>query len=129
MFLQSISYIPLQAICEFRIAEAVPLTGTVSYEDLATKIYDLTSTTMLPSDLRRLMRLAIANNIFHEPKIGSVAHNRASLLLLEDETLAGWTAFYTMDLLAPISQTVAAMKAWPGSQETNQTASTSLMIS
>ncbi|KAM0478967.1 hypothetical protein ACHAPX_004945 [Trichoderma viride] len=119
---ESISYIPLQAICEFRIAEAVPLTGTVSYEDLATKIYDLTSTTMLPSDLRRLMRLAIANNIFHEPKIGSVAHNRASLLLLEDETLAGWTAFYTMDLLAPISQTVAAMKAWPGSQETNQTA-------
>lgn len=69
------------------------------------------------------MRLAIANNIFHEPKIGSVAHNRASLLLLEDESLASWAAFYTMDLLAPISQTVAAMKMWPGSQETNQTAS------
>lgn len=69
------------------------------------------------------MRLAIANNIFHEPKIGSVAHNRASLLLLEDESLASWAAFYTMDLLAPISQTVTAMKTWPGSQETNQTAS------
>lgn len=70
------------------------------------------------------MRLAIANSIFQEPKIGSVAHNRASLLLLEDESLASWTAFYTMDLLAPISQTVAAMKKWPGSQETNETAST-----
>ncbi|PON27705.1 O-methyltransferase [Trichoderma gamsii] len=111
-----------EAICEFKIAEAVPLTGSISYEELAIKVHDLTGTTILPSDLRRLMRLAIANNIFQEPKIGSVAHNRASLLLLEDESLASWTAFYTMDLLAPISQTVAAMKAWPGSQETNETA-------
>lgn len=126
--LQSVSYIPLQAICEFKIAEAVPLIGAISYEELAIKIYDLTGTTVLPSDLRRLMRLAIANNIFHEPKIGLIAHNRASLLLLEDESLANWTAFYTMDLLAPISQTVAAMKMWPGSQETNQTARTKLII-
>ncbi|KAH8126894.1 S-adenosyl-L-methionine-dependent methyltransferase [Trichoderma asperelloides] len=118
---ESISYIPLQAICEFKIAEAVPLTDFISYEELAIKVHTLTGTTILPSDLRRLMRLAIANNIFHEPKIGSVAHNRASLLLLEDESLASWAAFYTMDLLAPISQTVAAMKMWPGSQETNQT--------
>ncbi|KAL7897364.1 S-adenosyl-L-methionine-dependent methyltransferase [Trichoderma sp. SZMC 28014] len=118
---ESISYIPLQAICEFKIAEAVPLTEAISYEELAIKIHDLTDTTVEPSDLRRLMRLAIANNIFHEPKLGSIAHNRSSLLLLEDESLANWTAFYTMDLLAPISQTVAAMKTWPGSQETNQT--------
>ncbi|UKZ91600.1 uncharacterized protein TrAFT101_006575 [Trichoderma asperellum] len=118
---ESISYIPLQAICEFKIAEAVPLTGSFSYEELAIRVHTLTGATILPSDLRRLMRLAIANNIFHEPKIGSVAHNRASLLLLEDESLASWAAFYTMDLLAPISQTVTAMKTWPGSQETNQT--------
>lgn len=105
------------------------MTGSISYEELAIKVHSLTGTTILPSDLRRLMRLAIANNIFQEPKIGSVTHNRASLLLLEDESLASWTAFYTMDLLAPISQTVAAMKTWPGSQETNQTASTSSAIS
>ncbi|KAL7918558.1 S-adenosyl-L-methionine-dependent methyltransferase [Trichoderma austrokoningii] len=118
---ESISFIPLQAICEFKIAEAVPLADSITYDGLATKIHDLTGNTILPSDLRRLMRLAIANDIFHEPKIGSVAHNRASLLLLEDESLANWTAFYTMDLLGPISQTVAAMKKWPGSQETNET--------
>lgn len=104
------------------------MTEAISYEELAIKIHDLTDTTVEPSDLRRLMRLAIANNIFHEPKLGSIAHNRSSLLLLEDESLANWTAFYTMDLLAPISQTVAAMKTWPGSQETNQTVSTSPAI-
>ncbi|KAM0259370.1 hypothetical protein ACHAQJ_003402 [Trichoderma viride] len=118
---EMIGYIPLQAICEFKIAQAVPLTGSISYEDLAAKVHVLTGTTILPSDLRRLMRLAIANNMFHEPKIGSVAHNRTSLLLLEDASLASWAAFFTTDLLGPVANTVAAMRMWPGSQEANQT--------
>ncbi|UKZ83049.1 hypothetical protein TrVFT333_010850 [Trichoderma virens FT-333] len=117
----AVSYIPLHAICEFKIAEAVPLAGSISYGDLAVEIHRLSGTTIIPSDLRRLLRLAIANNIFQEPNIGSVAHNRASLLLLDDAALANWVAFFTMDMMAPIANTVAAMKKWPGSQETNET--------
>ncbi|KAL7931591.1 S-adenosyl-L-methionine-dependent methyltransferase [Trichoderma chlorosporum] len=118
----AISYIPLQAICEFKIAQAVPLTGSISYEDLSVEVQRLSGTTVISSDLRRLLRLAIANDIFHEPKIGSVAHNRASLLLLDDAALANWVSFFTMDMLAPVANTVAAMRKWPGSQEANQTA-------
>lgn len=67
------------------------------------------------------MCLAIVSNLFHEPYPGSVAHNRMSLLLLDDVPLANWVAFYTIDLLGPVANTVAAMKMWPGSQEANQT--------
>jgi hypothetical protein len=105
------------------------LTGSILYKDLAAKVHLLTGTVILPSDLRRLIRLAIANNMFHEPKIGSVAHNRTSLLLLEDASLASWAAFYTTDLLAPIANTVAAMRMWPESQEANQTVRTGPTIS
>ncbi|KAL6803347.1 S-adenosyl-L-methionine-dependent methyltransferase [Trichoderma sp. SZMC 28013] len=117
----AISYIPLHAICEFKIAEAVPLLGSITYEDLAVEVHRLSSTTIMPSDLRRLLRLAITNNMFHEPKIGSVAHNRTSLLLLNDTALANWAAFFTMDMMGPVANTVAAMKKWPGSQEANET--------
>ncbi|EHK26879.1 uncharacterized protein TRIVIDRAFT_140059 [Trichoderma virens Gv29-8] len=99
----------------------IPLAGSISYGDLAVEIHRLSGTTIIPSDLRRLLRLSIANNIFQEPNIGSVAHNRASLLLLDDAALANWVAFFTMDMMAPIANTVAAMKKWPGSQETNET--------
>ncbi|PNP55793.1 hypothetical protein THARTR1_04013 [Trichoderma harzianum] len=95
----AISYIPLHAICEFKIAEAVPLSGSITYEDLAVEVHRLSGTTVIPSDLRRLLRLAITNNMFHEPKI----------------------AFFTMDMMGPVANTVAAMKKWPGSQETNET--------
>lgn len=111
----------MHAICEFKIAEAVPLSGSITYEDLAVEVQRLSGTAILPLDLRRLLRLAITNNTFHEPKIGSVAHNRISLLLLDDTALANWAAFFTMDMMGPVANTVAAMKKWPGSQEANET--------
>ncbi|KAK5996560.1 Chlorophenol O-methyltransferase [Cladobotryum mycophilum] len=117
----TVSYIPLQAICEFKIAEAVPTARCISYEDLSVEVRRLAGTAVLPSDLRRLLRLAMANNIFQEPKAGFVAHNRTSLLLLEDESLASWVGMYTTDLLSPVASTVAAMRKWPESQEANQT--------
>lgn len=101
----------------------MPLKGVISYEDLAAEVHDLTGTAIYPFDLRRLLRLAMTNNIFQEPQAGYVAHNRTSLLLLEDETLASWVAMYTSDLLVPVANTVAAMRKWPGSQEANQTVS------
>lgn len=95
--------------------------GSITYEDLAVEVHRLSGTTIIPSDLRRLLRLAITNNTFHEPKIGSVAHNRTSLLLLDDAALANWAAFFTMDMMGPVANTVTAMKKWPGSQEANET--------
>ncbi|ATY59545.1 O-family 2 [Cordyceps militaris] len=118
----SISYIPLEAICEFRVAEAVPPTGAISYVNLATEIEHLTGTKVIVSDLKCILRLAMANDLFSEPSPNHVAHSRSSLLLLEDPCVASWVAMFTTDLLRPIVNTVEAMKKWPGSQEPNETA-------
>lgn len=100
---------------EFRVAEAVPLTGSISYQDLSFKV----NVPML--NLRRLIRHAMTNHIFHEPQKGFVAHTRTSRLLLENAPLNAWVGFMSHDLWLPIANVVNAMKKWPGSGESNET--------
>ncbi|KAJ3495133.1 hypothetical protein NLG97_g3614 [Lecanicillium saksenae] len=119
----SVSYVPLEAICELRIAQAVPTTGSISYTNLAAEIESLTGVKVIVSDLKSLIRLAMANDLFLEPTPDHVAHSRASLLMVEDLGVASWVGMFTTDLLRPIVNTVEAMKRWPGSQEPNETAS------
>jgi hypothetical protein len=112
---QSVNQLSLQAVYEFKIAEAVPLSGSISYQDLADKV----NVPML--NLRRLIRHAMTNHIFHEPEKGFVAHTRTSRLLLEDPPLTNWVGFMMNDLWLPIAHVVKAMKKWPGSGESNET--------
>ena len=112
---QSVNQLSLQAVYEFKVAEAVPLSGSISYQDLADKV----NVPML--NLRRLIRHAMTNHIFHEPEKGFVAHTRTSRLLLEDLPLTNWVGFMTDDLWLPIAHVVKAMKKWPGSGESNET--------
>ena len=72
-------------------------------------------------NLRRLIRHAMTNHIFHEPEKGFVAHTRTSRLLLEDELLINWVGFMMNDLWLPIAHVVKTMKKWPGSGESNET--------
>jgi hypothetical protein len=123
VIMKAVIYISLQAIVEFRIPEAVPVDIPISYDGLSLGIERLADIKISALDLRRILRLAMCHNIFHEPEAGFIAHNRTSLLFLEDETLVGWVGMYTTDLLLPIANTVAAMKRWPCSQESNETVS------
>lgn len=112
----------LQAIWEFSIAEAVPLTGHISYKDLTTAVESLNNGLPIGVvNLRRLVRHAMTNRIFHEPVRGYVAHTRASRLLLEDEPLRNWVGFMCHDIQLPIAHVVAAMKKWPASEEPTET--------
>lgn len=115
------NYIPLHAIYTFKIAEAVPPTGCISYDDLTKEIQRVSGFNVPGSELRRLLRLAMANNLFCEPELGHVAHNRTSLVMLEDENLANWVGLYTVDLFLPVGNTVPAMQKWPGSQDLTET--------
>lgn len=116
-----VNYIPLHAIYIFKIAQAVPSTGSISYEQAATQIHALSGYEIAVSELRRLLRLAVANNLFCEPQVGHVAHNCSSRVLLKDEALASWIGMFTEDLFLPIGNTVAAMRKWPGSEEPTET--------
>jgi hypothetical protein len=100
---------------EFKVADAVPLDGSISYQELAEKV----NVPML--NLRRLIRHAMTNHIFREPTKGFVAHTRTSRLLVENAHLRAWVGFFSEDLWLPIANVVTAMKRWPGSGESSQT--------
>lgn len=71
--------------------------------------------------MRRLLRLAMSQHVFHEPRAGAVAHTAASRLLAEDALLHQWMAWKTDEGWAASQHACAAMAAWPGSGEPGQT--------
>lgn len=112
----------LQAIWEFKVYEAVPLEGMISYEDLTAKVIELNDGLDIPVlNLRRLLRHAMTNRLFTEPQKGFVAHTRSSRTLLEDEKMNSWVGFMCRDLWLPIANVVDAMKKWPASEESTET--------
>ncbi|EHK98231.1 putative Sterigmatocystin 8-O-methyltransferase [Glarea lozoyensis 74030] len=98
-------------------AQAVPIEGTISYQELAEKV----GVPLLK--LRPLIRHAITNHIFHEPLKNHVAHTSTSRLLLPNENppMHAWVNFWTDDLAISVANVVNAMKKWPDSQESNET--------
>lgn len=100
----------------------MPLTGTITYEDLTAAVCALNDDVSIPVlNLRRIVRHAITDRVFAEPKKNHVAHTRASRLLLEDEPLKNWVGFMCNDILKPVGNVVDAMRKWPGSEEPNET--------
>ena len=119
---QSVNTLSLQAVWEFRVPEAVPLQGSITYEDLTAKVIELNNGLPIPVlNLRRLIRHAMTNRIFYEPRKGHVAHTRTSRLLLEDIPLNNWVGFLCNDLWLPLAHVVKAMKKWPASEESTET--------
>ncbi|GJN86694.1 hypothetical protein PLIIFM63780_010275 [Purpureocillium lilacinum] len=116
-----VNNLSLQAIWDFKIPQAVPLDGTITYEDLAAKVSELNGFDIPMLNLRRLIRHAMTNRIFVEPEKGRVAHTRMSRLVLEDAPLSNWVGFMCNDLWLPIANVVGAMKKWPGSEESTET--------
>ncbi|CZR64036.1 related to sterigmatocystin 7-O-methyltransferase precursor [Phialocephala subalpina] len=107
---QPLNLVTLQAINRFKIAQHVPLEGTISYKELSA----LTGTN--ESQLRRLVRHAMTNRIFHEPEKGQVAHSVTSKLLAEDPRLDSWVFFLTDYFWPATARSVDAFQKWPGSQ-------------
>jgi hypothetical protein len=105
----------------FKVAEAVPLTEKISYEEVTKACQKLSGTYVPLWNMRRLIRHAITNRFFCEPELGYVAHNRASRLLLEDQTINAWVGLFTNDMWPGFANTVTAMNKWPGSEEPNHT--------
>ena len=70
-------------ISHFKIAQHVPLEGSISFEELALA-------TGLPLlKMKRILRHAMTNFLFCEPEPGMVAHSAASRILLEDRLTQG----------------------------------------
>lgn len=105
----------LQAICHFRIPQAVPPDTPISFSDLAGKC------SIPEAQLTRLVRHGMNLHLFYEPQHGLVAHTTDTALLAQDDTLHS-LVLTMLELLRPASLKVtAAMEKWPASDEPTET--------
>ncbi|GME33715.1 putative o-methyltransferase family 2 protein [Neofusicoccum parvum] len=104
----------LHAVYHFRLAQAVPADGDISLDALARAAgVDVVN-------VKRIVRHAITNRIFCEPRPGHVAHTAASRVLVDDPTMNDWVGLCSSDFFPAAARTVDAMEKWPGSQEPTQ---------
>jgi len=102
-------------VCAFDIAKHVPLDGEASYAAIAK------ATGQDETNIRRVIRHAITNRIFREPRDGFVAHTAASAVFVKDQQMADWSGLCSIEFFGAAAKTVEAMKQYPGSQEPNET--------
>ncbi|OCL11850.1 O-methyltransferase [Glonium stellatum] len=101
----------LHAVYHFNVAKAVPVDGEASYTEISK------ATGLDEVNLKRLVRHAMTNRIFKEPKDGYVAHTAASRLLVDDPQMIDWVGLCSADFFPAAAHTVDAMVKYPGSQE------------
>lgn len=99
----------------FDIAKHVPLDREASYADIATR------TGQDETNIRRLIRHAITNRVFCEPREGFVAHTAASIVFTKDQQMVDWNGLNNEEIFGSASKAVKAMRDHPGSQEPTET--------
>ncbi len=104
-----------QAILRFGLAHAFPIGSEASFGELAA------ASGLHETHVCKLLRFAMAQRIFCEPRPGIVAHSAASRALAENQGLHNWLRFSTDDLWHAAYHTSSAMAKYPGSEEPNET--------
>lgn len=108
--LKPLNLVALQAINRFKVAQYVPLEGSISYKDL------FALCAVNEYQVRRIIRHAMTNRIFHEPQKEQVAHTTPSRLLAQDVRLDSWVFFLTDCFWPATARSVDAFQKWPGSE-------------
>lgn len=85
------------------------------------------SSGLAESDVRKLVRYAVSQRIFEEPRPGVVAHSAASRLLAEDPGLHDYVATCSDELWQAASQTCNAMARYSSSEEPTETVSINIL--
>jgi len=81
----------------------------INYEELASRCE------LRVEDLRRFLRLAMANHVFQEPRSNVVAHSAMSRILVDLPALHDWIGLVCEDMLTASVYCIDAMRKWPGS--------------
>lgn len=102
-------------IVRFGLARTVPIDGEATFADIAA------ASGLGETQVRKVIRHAIAHRIFQEPRPGVVIHSAASRLLAEDADLADWVRWCADDNWSAAYHACEAMARWPGSEEPTET--------
>jgi hypothetical protein len=104
----------LQACYHFKVPQVVPAEGDISYVDIAK------TTKLDETNAKRIIRHAMSNRVFTEPRPGYVAHTAASRILLDDKMMSDWVGVCTSEFFQAASKTVEALEKFPNSHEANE---------
>ncbi len=85
----------------------MPVDGTISFAELEEK------TPLDFTNLTRIVRHAMTNNIFREPAPGIIGHTSLSRLLAEDAALQDWVGFNSEDIFPAAANVLKALKTHP----------------
>lgn len=95
----------------YGISQAVPLDGTISYSDLASK----TGTDV--GQLKQMLRHLMIIHVFAEPELNHVTHSAASKALLEP-TIRAFNEWIVLDEFDFVAKGIEAIQKWGhGAQE------------
>ncbi|KAI1117049.1 S-adenosyl-L-methionine-dependent methyltransferase [Nemania sp. NC0429] len=107
--------LPQQATTRFNLARNLPVGGEQTFAEMAAQAG-------LPEPkVKRLVRFAVTQRIFKEPRPGVVTHSAASRLLAEDPFVHDFVATCTDELWQAAAQTCNALTRHPGSEEPGET--------
>ena len=102
----------------YRLHHCIPLTGSISYEDMAKTM----NTPLTASLLERILKHAMAFGLFAQPSPGLVSHNAASSELVNDSDLEAWV-FLCACVAYPAGAAIPkAIDAYGASSEANEAA-------
>ncbi|EXJ57196.1 hypothetical protein A1O7_07543 [Cladophialophora yegresii CBS 114405] len=104
-------------VFHYNIHTAVPLDGTITYTDLASKL------SLDASQLKQMLRQIMPIHVFTEPKPGHVAHTASSRLLATDAGIASYTGFMVEGTFPYAACQIETFEKWGhGRPEPNRTA-------
>ncbi|PMD14262.1 S-adenosyl-L-methionine-dependent methyltransferase [Hyaloscypha hepaticicola] len=96
----------LHFIYAYRIASMVPLHRSISFSTISQEIG------LSELNIRRLLRHAMTNRIFHEPVPGFIAHNSHSRVLTLPQ-INDWVGFCVEDMWPAAAETIPTLKVYP----------------
>nr|WCR31483.1 O-methyltransferase [Talaromyces sp.] len=105
----------LQWLAHFKIFNKVPLEGTICYADLAK------SASVSEVHLKSISRMAMTNNLFHEPEPNHVAHTATSAMFVTNPLMHDWAIFMAERSALSASKMLEASIKWPQSLAKNHT--------
>jgi DNA-binding Lrp family transcriptional regulator len=100
-------------LSKHNVYQAVPLDGTISYSDLASK------TAFSEPQVRRFVRHAISNGVFTE-RDGQVAHNAFSAAVVRNPLNKSWIEAVWEDISPSIVRFPEAIEKYGDSQEPHE---------
>lgn len=99
------------AVYHFNIASHVPIDDDISFEETAQ------NAGMALQDFKIVVRYAMTNFIFCEPRPGHIAHTAASRVLKENRLISSLMGMGTNEIFPGLVKGIEALEKHPGSEE------------